>query len=266
MTCVSSNTTGWGSANCPLTDKAACWVQLSVPVGNNQYLSMLYHLLLKLLQWTLHIPSSCLSLVFLFAFTSCAGHFSLLVFLDTDREHFPGLPTLALSNSLSSRPLKRVLFLVITHSTCELFCADHPKSLLKVQELLKAIMARKKSTKNLQCYSSAFQGEYSEQQKITCKSQLTGEIHPFPRYLPFLIRTDAPEKIPDFHSPWVIHESSETRKQVPAAANIQNTYVGLCIYIRYWSILRTVILMLLRLRIRGHYSEYIYTHTHISFK
>lgn len=64
------------------------------------------------------------------------------------QEHFPVLPTLVPPKSFSSGFLKQILFLVITYLVWELFCADHLKFILKMQELPKAITAQKKKDLN----------------------------------------------------------------------------------------------------------------------
>lgn len=147
MTCVSSSTSGRGGSKCPFTDRAPCWMWMGSQ--HQQIRSSICQcftlVLLKLLQWILHIPMSCVSLAFLFAFISCAACFSLVVFLDMGSEHFPVLPTLLPPNFLSSGFRKHVLFLVIKYLPCKLFCTHLLKSLLKVQLLPKAlIMAQKK--------------------------------------------------------------------------------------------------------------------------
>lgn len=46
-------------------------------------------------------------------------------------------------------------------------------------------------------------GSILSNKKITNKSQLSDQIHAFPRYSPFLTRTDPPEKLPALYSPLV---------------------------------------------------------------
>lgn len=111
------------------------------------------------------------------------------------RQCAPVLPAPHPHNSLSSRSFKHVLFLLITHSGGELFCADHLKSLLMVQRL------KRKRLKPSNVIHMLPRGNILNNKKITNKNQLTDQFHPFPSYLPFLARTDPSEKLLTFYSP-----------------------------------------------------------------
>lgn len=52
-----SSTTGWVGSNCPFADKSPWWMPSWLLADNNQHLSVICPLLLKLLPWILHIPT-----------------------------------------------------------------------------------------------------------------------------------------------------------------------------------------------------------------
>lgn len=253
---------GWGGSNCPFADKSSWWLPSWLLADNNQRLAAIYPALLKLLLWILCIPRCwhfCLDSPPLLGIFLCL--FSWTGSTSQCWSHPAPFPQ-ELSNTSK--------FLVLPHWLCEFFSEEiSPKGTRIAKENWEL-------TLTIQSYSHA--SWYSKQkllqtkiianknyskQKIANKGPITGQTLPFPTGEIFffsqgniLLKPSLLSILFSLGYGWIfwIPETRTCSCQCP-----EYTTQTLCIHTKYWSILRTVILLLLGLQIMGHYCK----HTHI---